>query len=53
MNNFKRNYIAARRAIKKRILCSKEKVVTCEEGDPSDVEDDIDNFANLFDNLSA
>ena len=26
MNNFKRNYIAARRAIKKRILCSKEKV---------------------------
>ena len=53
MNNFKRNYIAARRAIKKRILCSKEKVVACEEGDPSDVEDDIDNFANLFDNVFA
>ena len=27
MSNFKRNYIAARRAIKKRMLCSKEKVV--------------------------
>ena len=40
MNKFKWNYIAALRAVKKRILCSKEKVVACEEGDPSDVEDD-------------
>ena len=48
MNSFKRNYIAARRAIKKRILCSKEKVVTYEEGDPSDVKDDIDNFCKLI-----
>ena len=53
MNNFKQNYIAACRAIKKRILCSKKKVVACEEGDPSDVGDDIDNFANLFDKLFA
>ena len=53
MNYFKRNYIAACRAIKKRILCSKEKVIACKEGDPSDIEDDTDNFANLFDNLFA
>ena len=53
MNNFKWNYIAARRAIKKRILCWKEKLVICEEGDPSDVKDDIDNFANLLENLFA
>ena len=53
MNHFTRNYIAACRAIKKRILCSKEKVVACEEGDPSDVEYDIDNFENLFGNLFA
>ena len=40
MNKFKWNYIAGRRAVKKRILCSKEKVVAREEGNPSDVEDD-------------
>ena len=30
--------------MKKLILCSKEKVVASEEGDPSDVEDYIDNL---------
>lgn len=53
MNSFKRNYIVARRAIKKRILSSNEKEVACEDNvDPSEG-DDTDDFPNLFDNLFA
>ena len=49
LNNFKRNYIAARRSVKKRIQCSKGRNSEEKENDVLVNETEVENYENDFD----